>query len=1246
MSLIQQESHLRTSREEKDITTDNAIYYGVNLNQTSADLQESRQTRIIFADRNSSDSSRSSPPRKATARQQVLSPMIIDTNLTAVNNSNNNASLHLNNSNDAQLISPNQHHPITWQTIPSLIMTPVADHVGEDSNFLEIYPFNDDDNHHRRDDTKTDPAKSLQQQQHQQQHRHSLTDQNSNNTIQSLDISAPLQEVDNDDAALRSRIVRSTTIISTTSSGGRPRLTQRLSYLAQFEDLTTEKRVEPIDSRAVLPNNSRRDQNRVIAPAPVPAPKNRLLCPTEHLPSGINETRRFNEMKAAAKKTTLPPVHSIQRPSISQNKVRSTVIIPPIPKLYKRLLKLFKLPYETFDSGPMFDVAPAANNKHGRARGQSDIPARPNSSDPERYKDFVSKQSSEESIVLTIPPLISLPAAADSAHRPPESRGFRARFLKKLMSSPNLNAVVHPIVAPVSAPALVHKGIVTDQQQQRQYCSQCHEEEAPLSPLTSEYEHEHSCPAGQRIQERRNGRPRANTMPRDGSRMPTLQSKYGVPSRELGAGTQAQVMLLRVKSSKRMKNSQFYTPKSKQVKPLQHQGAILSTDENNSADSLLSPHSRSGTLLTTNEDEVTPEQREAYRKRLLRRSSTAGYSIGDGGLIYAIKKFRPPKATETHRQYLKKVCAEFCISTSLDHENIIRTIDLVRDQPGQERFDDDVVGKQKQQKYEEKNYQKHGTSSQQYGRDFLDVPVDSQGFKDDYRDCNCPQEHRRRVRAIKSADELRYNSSNQGPLSSTSPAHQSTDRSSAISHPHRRRSMDTLSNQKNILGDYEHPHQHHHHHHRHYQQGDRSNQSESQMMAAAKKRKQQQEQELRQKEVQRLKQQKQREKEHAKQLRLDQFPEYCMVMEFAAGGDLFNLLTKSHPPISLNEKHCLWRQLVNGVQYMHSMGVAHRDLKPENILIDATGRILKITDFGIANVFKSVGDPIPLPCSGIIGSAPEEFYQEEYDPRAVDVWACGIIFYVMFYSAMPWARADRKKDARFARYINDIMNHRRNEPQRRIQYERRQLLSNSIGSGSVNPLNSLISGSETFSRPHEASHLRQFPPYQPAEYGNSSNTPSSVGSGPLCSSQGRKDSKGPNSSVECSTASPAKGSPDKVESITTSTASAASIPPTVYNTYSYNGYIGGHEFLDRIETPGCRRIMYAILEPDAKKRVTIDQVVNDEWVSRIRYCTDCPMKQDQMATAMFGQGTSSSRYLQLPSGELHHRHATPKKVKS
>ncbi|KAF9359884.1 serine/threonine-protein kinase HAL4/sat4 [Mortierella sp. AD094] len=759
---------------------------------------------------------------------------------------------------------------------------------------------------------------------------------------------------------------------------------------------------------------------------------------------------------------------------------------------------------------------------------------------------------SAERLVSVAPPAASSPAlvqvptlaakVTEAIHKLPEPTGFRARFLKRLTSSPNLHTVVYPMATPLSSSAPGFDKNASRHSRQQQFCSQCDENQlddvppSPYSPLASDFEHENSCPAGQRIQERRSGHPRSTTTPKQPVRMPTLQSKYGVPGRELGAGTQVQVMLLRVKSSKRMKNSQPFSPEAKQL-PQLSQRTMLSAGDG--VDSLLSPRSRSGTLMTTTEDEVTPEQREAYRKRLLRKTSTSGLSIGDGGLIYAIKKFRPPKATETHRQYLKKVCAEFCISTSMDHENIIKVIDLVRDQPGQELFGDDLAEQQKQQQYEEEGYMRTVKSSQQYGRESGHSPVGAQGPKDDYRDCSCPREHRRRVRVIKSADELR------------------------------------------------------------------SHNSESQMIAAAKKKKQQQDQELRQKEVLRLKQQKQREKQQANQLRLDQFPEYCM----------------------------------------------HRDLKPENILIDATGRILKITDFGIANVFKSVGDPIPLPCSGIIGSepyiAPEEFYQEEYDPRAVDVWACGIIFYVMFYSAMPWARADRKKDARFARYINDIMAHRHSEPQRRLQYERRQLRNNSIGSGSLISQGSLSFASEAFSRPHEALHHRQFPPYQPADYSNNScNSPSS-GSGSPCSSHGIGETESPNSSANCSPVTPIKASLDRAESFaTTTTTTAAVIPPVVYNTYSYNGYIGGHEFLDRMETPGCRRIMYAILEPDARKRVTIDQVVNDEWVSRIRYCTDCPVKQEQQATAMYGQGASLSRYLQLSNGELPHQHATPKKVRS
>lgn len=46
-----------------------------------------------------------------------------------------------------------------------------------------------------------------------------------------------------------------------------------------------------------------------------------------------------------------------------------------------------------------------------------------------------------------------------------------------------------------------------------------------------------------------------------------------------------------------------------------------------------------------------------------------------------------------------------------------------------------------------------------------------------------------------------------------------------------------------------------------------------------------------------------------------------------------------------------FNQILAGVEYLHTRGVAHRDLKPENILLDEQDNI-KISDFGMATVFR------------------------------------------------------------------------------------------------------------------------------------------------------------------------------------------------------------------------------------------------------------------------------------------------------
>ncbi|KAJ3205654.1 serine/threonine-protein kinase HAL4/sat4 [Entophlyctis luteolus] len=121
---------------------------------------------------------------------------------------------------------------------------------------------------------------------------------------------------------------------------------------------------------------------------------------------------------------------------------------------------------------------------------------------------------------------------------------------------------------------------------------------------------------------------------------------------------------------------------------------------------------------------------------------------------------------------------------------------------------------------------------------------------------------------------------------------------------------------------------------------------------------------------------------------------WCVVMEFAEGGDLYS---KIHAGLLTDEYviDCFFKQLLKGVAYLHSMGVAHRDLKPENLLLDKTARILKITDFGVSEVFRAPFESLSKKAHGMCGSgpyiAPEEYTQKEYDSELVDVWACGII---------------------------------------------------------------------------------------------------------------------------------------------------------------------------------------------------------------------------------------------------------------
>lgn len=63
-------------------------------------------------------------------------------------------------------------------------------------------------------------------------------------------------------------------------------------------------------------------------------------------------------------------------------------------------------------------------------------------------------------------------------------------------------------------------------------------------------------------------------------------------------------------------------------------------------------------------------------------------------------------------------------------------------------------------------------------------------------------------------------------------------------------------------------------------------------------------------------------------------------MEYCPGGDLYAAIKKGN--MSGATVDCYFKQILEGVAYLHSMGVAHRDIKPENLLLDGRGHV-KIT---------------------------------------------------------------------------------------------------------------------------------------------------------------------------------------------------------------------------------------------------------------------------------------------------------------
>ncbi|XP_063788006.1 calcium/calmodulin-dependent protein kinase type II subunit beta isoform X9 [Pseudophryne corroboree] len=136
---------------------------------------------------------------------------------------------------------------------------------------------------------------------------------------------------------------------------------------------------------------------------------------------------------------------------------------------------------------------------------------------------------------------------------------------------------------------------------------------------------------------------------------------------------------------------------------------------------------------------------------------------------------------------------------------------------------------------------------------------------------------------------------------------------------------------------------------------------------------------------------------------------HYLIFDLVTGGELFEDIVAREYYSEADASHCI-QQILEAVLHCHQMGVVHRDLKPENLLLASKckGAAVKLADFGLAIEVQGEQQAW-FGFAGTPGYLSPEVLRKEAYGKPVDIWACGVILYILLVGYPPFWDEDQHK---------------------------------------------------------------------------------------------------------------------------------------------------------------------------------------------------------------------------------------------